>query len=372
MNHTISNSFDPCVISRVSHLSSVCDSTSPTNSFDSFVEDSASTNHQHLPTILITGGCGFIGSNLINKLIHNNRIICIDNLITGSLNNIKNHIKNPNFTFINHDICNPIIDIVGETLSSSEPLLQIYHLASLASPEKYKKYPIETLLTSINGTQNVLQLCIKYKSKLLFTSTSEIYGDPLVHPQPEEYFGNVNTIGERSCYDEGKRVCETLLYLYREQYKLDIKIVRIFNTYGPFMDIHDGRVITNFIKNILLNKPVLIYGDGTQTRSFCYIDDMIDGLERMMKSEEKGPINLGNPNCEFSLNSLIKIYGKITGINVMIQYMDSTQDDPKVRKPVIDKAMEKLLWEPKINIEEGLKKTMEYFLDIQNFVGVES
>jgi UDP-glucuronate decarboxylase len=315
--------------------------------------------------ILITGGCGFIGSNLIHFLINENRIICIDNLRTGSLDNIKQHLSNPNFIFIHHDICDSLLPILTDEIG---PIDEIYHLASLASPEKYKKYPIETLLTSINGTQNVLQIALKYNSKLLFTSTSEIYGDPLVHPQPEEYFGNVNTIGERSCYDEGKRVCETLLYLYRETYQLDIKIVRIFNTYGPFMDIHDGRIITNIIKNILSKTPVMIYGDGNQTRSFCYIDDMIVGLTKMMGSHEKGPINLGNPDCEVSLNKLVEIFEKWTNEKIPVEYVESTQDDPKVRKPVIDKARTLLHWDPEVSLEEGLDKTIEYFyqMDIAN------
>lgn len=310
--------------------------------------------------ILITGGCGFIGSNLINRLIINNRIICIDNLITGSIDNIKQHLSNENFIFINHDICSPILDILPVEIKHID---EIYHLASLASPEKYKKYPIETLLTSINGTQHVLNVCNSYDSKLLFTSTSEIYGDPLVHPQPEEYFGNVNIIGERSCYDEGKRVCETLLYLYKKTYSFDIKIVRLFNTYGPYMDLNDGRVITNFIKNIILNKPIEINGDGEQTRSFCYIDDTIDGLIKMMDSTEFGPINIGNPYCEFSLNQLVVLFEKIMNQEIKVLYVDSTQDDPKVRKPVIDKAQNLIQWEPKIMLEEGLKKTIQYFFE---------
>lgn len=308
-----------------------------------------------MKTIVITGGAGFIGSNLIDRLIKTDKIICIDNLITGLHKNIEKHIGNPNFTFILHDICEPI------ELNELH-VDQIYHFASLASPDKYKKYPLETLFTSINGTQNVLKLCEKYKCSMLFTSTSEIYGDPLVHPQPEEYFGNVNTVGERSCYDEGKRVCETMIYEYRKKHNLDLKIVRLFNTYGPKMDLNDGRVITNFINKLIKDEPVEIYGDGTQTRSFCYIDDMLNALILMMNSTELGPINLGNPNCEFTINELVELFKTLTLLNIKVKYLDKTQDDPQVRKPVIQKAIDKLGWYPKIELEEGLTNTMRYFL----------
>ena len=310
-----------------------------------------------MKTILITGGAGFIGSNLINHLIADHKIICLDNLITGSRKNIEKFKYHPNFCFCEHDICEPL-----ENIYLPKKIDEIYHLASIASPEKYKKYPMETLFTSIYGTKNVLDLCLKHRAKLVFSSTSEVYGDPLVHPQSEEYFGNVNTMGERSCYDEGKRVSETLIYLYRQKHLLDIKIVRIFNTYGPFMDIDDGRVITNFIKNILSKTPVVINGDGEQTRSFCYIDDMILGLEKMMNSNEKGPINLGNPNCEVSLNKLVEIFENQMKIKIPVQYAEFTQDDPKVRKPVIEKAIQLIGWKPIISLEEGLKKTIDYFI----------
>lgn len=331
--------------------------------------------------ILITGGCGFIGSNLIEKLIVNpsNLILCVDNLITGSESNIKEFIGVQNFKYLRWDICDPIDKLVewiqdSQNSSSnnddcnprSNRLTQIYHLASLASPVKYQMYPIETLLTSINGTQRVLELCIKYKSSMLFTSTSEIYGDPLVHPQPEEYWGNVNTLGPRSCYDEGKRVCETLIYEFVKAYKLDCKIVRLFNTYGPRMALDDGRVITNFIGRILEGLPVQIYGSGQQTRSFCYIDDMIKGLITMMESKELGPINLGNPDCEFTLYELVGVFERNLSRDIFVEYLDGTVDDPKVRKPIITKAIERLGFECKVNLDQGIKKTCDYFNLVNN------
>jgi UDP-glucuronate decarboxylase len=310
--------------------------------------------------ILITGGCGFIGSNLIELLISDktNLVLCVDNLITGSESNIQEYLLKPNFKFLCWDICEPdnkLIKWIGPKLD------QIYHLASLASPVKYKTYPIETLLTSINGTQRVIDLCMHYKCSMLFTSTSEVYGDPLVHPQPEEYWGNVNPVGERSCYDEGKRVAETLIYEYRRAYGLDLKIVRLFNTYGPKMALDDGRVITNFIGRILQGLSVQIYGTGDQTRSFCWIGDMLGGLIAMMGSNELGPINLGNSDSEFTLNELVRVFEKVLGRGVVVEYLDSTADDPKVRKPVLDKAKEKLGFECKVGLEEGINKTCEWF-----------
>lgn len=312
--------------------------------------------------ILVTGGCGFIGSNLIGKLLEdeNNFVLCVDNLITGSESNIQEFLSRPNFRYMKWDICDPIDGLI-EFISPNSKLTHIYHLASLASPVKYMRYPIETLLTSINGTQRVLELCLKYRCSMLFTSTSEIYGDPLVHPQPEEYWGNVNTMGPRSCYDEGKRVCETIIYEYRKAYNLDCKIVRLFNTYGPKMALDDGRVITNFISRILEGQSVQIYGSGKQTRSFCYITDMIEGLIQMMESSELGPINLGNDTCEFTLNELVKVFERVLGREILIQYLDSTPDDPKIRKPVLDKAKEKLGFKCIIGLNEGIKQTCNWF-----------
>jgi len=309
--------------------------------------------------ILITGGAGFLGSNLCKFLLKdpNNYIYCIDNLITGNIKNIEEFKNNKNFYFAISDITSD--NIINELLFTH--IDEIYHLACIASPPKYKKYSLKTLMTSFQGTKNMLDIALKYKAKLLFTSTSEVYGDPLVHPQPEEYFGNVNTMGERSCYDEGKRVAETLIYEYRRLYNLNAKIIRIFNTYGPNMDIDDGRVITNFIKNILKDKPVVIYGDGTQTRSFCYVDDMIDGLYKMMNSDELGPINIGNPNCEFTLNELVNVFEEILYKKVNVTYISATENDPKQRKPIIEKANILLNWNPKVNLENGLMQTYEYF-----------
>lgn len=309
-----------------------------------------------LNTILVTGGAGFLGRHLCSKLLEDptNYVICIDNLITGYESNIDEFKSNPNFKFINHDITE---DYVYPKVS------QIYNLASLASPEKYKLHSIHTIMTNFMGTKNMLDLALRDDAKILLTSTSEVYGDPQIHPQPESYYGNVNVVGERSCYDESKRLAETIMYEYRKKYNLDTKIIRIFNTYGPYMDIDDGRVITNFIKNIKASKPIQIYGNGQQTRSFCYCDDMIKGLIKMMNTDHSvsGPINLGNPNCEFTLNELVKIYSKIYNQDIMVEYLSETENDPKCRKPIITKAQEILDWKPLIGLEEGLIETIKFF-----------
>ena len=305
--------------------------------------------------ILITGGAGFLGRHLCKKLLNDtsNKIICLDNLITGSYSNIEEFINNPNFKFFNFDIINELF---------FSHVDEIYHLACIASPDKYKQYSIETLSTCFQGTKNVLELAKKHKAKILFTSTSEIYGDPLIHPQIEEYFGNVNTVGERSCYDEGKRVAETLLYEYRKKFNLDCKIVRLFNTYGPYMSLNDGRIITNFINQIIQEKELIIYGDGNQTRSFCYVDDMIDGIIKVMNSNQSGPINLGNPYCEFSINELVQIFEKVIDKKLMVKYIDFTENDPKMRKPDIEKAKKFVNFNPQIDILEGIIMTMKYFI----------
>jgi UDP-glucuronate decarboxylase len=320
--------------------------------------------------IIVFGGAGFIGSNLCIHLIQQseqNHVICVDNMITGSRKNLRELVDStpphPRFTLVHYDICDPVdCSLFGERID------EIYHLASIASPEKYKKYPIETLLTSINGTQRVLDYCVLYNCKMLFTSTSEVYGDPLVHPQPEEYYGNVNTVGERSCYDEGKRVAETLIYEYRKKFALDLKIARLFNTYGPKMDLNDGRVITNFIRQIKADKPVEIYGDGSQTRSFCYIDDMIAGLVAFMAADDTviGPMNLGNPDCEFTMNELVSVFRSATTNTIpntiSVTYLPKTQDDPMCRKPVIDKASSLIGFKCNIGLEEGVRRVWNYFL----------
>ncbi len=333
-----------------------------------------------MKTILVTGGAGFLGRNLCEKLLQdeNNKVVCLDNLITGSRNNIKDFMFNPNFIFVEHDITkqfpsgfmNETAEFIEDDSGRGFPagrfvknkIDEIYHLACIASPPKYKELSLQTLNTSFNGTQNVLELAKIHGAKVLFSSTSEVYGDPLVHPQPEEYFGNVNTVGERSCYDEGKRVAESLIYEYTRKFNMDIKIVRIFNTYGPYMDINDGRVITNFIKQIIADEYLMIHGDGFQTRSFCYVSDMIDGFLRMMASDEKGPINLGNPYCEFTLNELVRHFEDLTGKRLVAQHIDATENDPKQRKPIIEKAQKLLGWEPQVKLEEGLRKTFRYFV----------
>jgi UDP-glucuronate decarboxylase len=330
-------------------------------------------------TILVTGGAGFIGSNLCIHLLSqspDNYVICVDNLITGHLENLADIMGdcNPRFRFINYDITKPI----DPTLFGEEDIDEIYHLASIASPEKYKKYSMETLLTSINGTQRVLDYCVLYNCKMLFTSTSEVYGDPLVHPQPETYYGNVNTVGERSCYDEGKRVAETLIYEYQKRFPdLDLKVARLFNTYGPRMDIDDGRVITNFIRQIKRGEPITIYGDGTQTRSFCYVDDTVRALVAFMGAAETsvgdvGPVNIGNPDCEFTMNELVEVFRRVLGDDdsggedgagaFAVKYLPRTQDDPMCRRPVITKAQELFGFRCDVTLEEGIRCVWDYFL----------
>lgn len=303
--------------------------------------------------ILVTGGAGFLGSHLCDRLIEaGNEVICVDNLFTGSKDNINHLLSNPKFTFICHDITEPLGDIKVE---------QIYNLACPASPPYYQYDPIKTAQTSVFGAMNMLELARKVRATILQASTSEVYGDPLVHPQPESYRGNVNTIGIRSCYDEGKRMAETLFFDYHRQHNIDIKVIRIFNTYGPRMDANDGRVVSNFIVQALKGEDITIYGDGKQTRSFCYVDDLIEGMIRMMNCKDfTGPVNLGNPG-EFSMLELAQKVLELTESNSKLVYMPLPGDDPTQRKPVIDLAKEKLDWEPTIALEEGLKKTIAYF-----------
>ncbi|MDD2411460.1 MAG: SDR family oxidoreductase [Bacteroidales bacterium] len=303
--------------------------------------------------ILITGGAGFLGSQLCEKLLNeNHEVICLDNYFTGQKENITHLLKNPYFELIRHDVTMPFFIEVDE----------IYNLACPASPIHYQYNPIKTIKTSVMGAINMLGLAKRIKAKILQASTSEVYGDPEVHPQTESYWGNVNPIGERSCYDEGKRCAESLFVNYHKQNDVKIKIIRIFNTYGPKMHPNDGRVVSNFIMQALQNKDITIFGNGTQTRSFCYVDDLLDGLVRMMGTDDSviGPINMGNPN-EFSMNELASLVIKLTDSKSKLIYLPLPSDDPLQRKPDIAKAKEILDWEPKIDLEEGLKETIKYF-----------
>ncbi|MBN1471616.1 MAG: SDR family oxidoreductase [Syntrophaceae bacterium] len=303
--------------------------------------------------ILITGGSGFLGSHLCEKLLEEgNDVICLDNFHTGDKNNIAPLLGKKNFELIHHDIIHPIYLDVEE----------IYNLACPASPVHYQNNPIKTIKTNVLGVINVLGIAKRTKAKILQASTSEIYGDPEVHPQKESYWGKVNPIGIRSCYDEGKRAAECLMMDYRRQNGVHIKIARIFNTYGPRMSIHDGRVVSNFIIQALQNKNITVYGDGSQTRSFCYVDDMIDGLTGMMNSEDNfyGPVNVGNP-VEFTILQLAEKVIALTNSNSRIEYFPLPEDDPVQRRPDISLAQEKLGWVPRVHLEEGLAKTIEYF-----------
>ena len=303
--------------------------------------------------ILVTGGAGFLGSHLIDRLVEQgHEVICLDNLQTGSFENIQ-HIEE-NITFIKHDITEPLPEM-GR-------IDEIYNLACPASPVHYQADPIHTFKTSILGALHVLELARKTGAKIFQASTSEVYGDPLVHPQPEHYWGHVNPTGIRSCYDEGKRGAETLFFDYARMYDVEIKIVRIFNTYGPRMDARDGRVVSNFIVQSLQNQPLTVYGDGSQTRSFCYVDDLIDGFLKLMVTSKEitGPVNLGNPH-EFTMLELAEKVMKWTGNTLQLQYEPLPQDDPKQRQPVIDEAKRLLNWEPKVMLDEGLQKTIAYF-----------
>ena len=305
-------------------------------------------------TILIAGGCGFIGSHLCKKLLEqNHKIICLDNLYTGYLKNINNILHN--ITFINHDITNSLIS----PLIITDDIDEIYHFACPASPPKYQKDSIYTLKINFIGTLNLLNLAKLKNAKILLSSTSEIYGEPIISPQPENYRGNVNTIGIRSCYDEGKRIAETLMMDYHRQYGVDISIVRIFNTYGPNMDQYDGRVITNFIRQMLNNEDITIYGNGNQTRSFCYIDDLVDGIIKLMNISYIFPINIGNNN-EITINTLVTMLKKMIDTKSNITYKSLPLDDPTNRKPDISLAKDILDWTPTINLQKGLIKTISF------------
>ena len=306
--------------------------------------------------ILITGGAGFLGSHLCDKLINEgNEVICLDNFFTGRKQNIIHLLDNPNFELVRHDVTEPYYAEVD----------QIYNLACPASPVHYQYNPIKTIKTSVMGAINMLGLAKRVKATILQASTSEVYGDPEVHPQKEDYWGHVNPIGIRSCYDEGKRCAETLFMDYHNQNKVDIKIMRIFNTYGPRMDPKDGRVVSNFIVQALQGQDITIYGKGDQTRSFCYMDDLLEGMYRLMNSRDgfTGPVNIGNPT-EFTIKQLAELVIEMIGSSSKIIYQDLPKDDPMQRQPVITLAKKELDWEPKIELREGLVKTIAYFDDL--------
>lgn len=303
--------------------------------------------------ILVTGGAGFLGSHLCERLLNEgNEVVCVDNYFTGNKQHIIHLMQNPNFELIRHDVIQPIYLEVDE----------IYNLACPASPIHYQYNPIKTVKTSVMGAINMLGLAKRINAKILQASTSEVYGDPNLHPQPEEYWGNVNPIGLRSCYDEGKRCAETLFFDYHRQNKVRIKVIRIFNTYGPNMHPKDGRVVSNFIMQALHNEDITIYGNGEQTRSFCYCDDLIEAMIRMMNTDDSvtGPINIGNPN-EFTIKQLAEMVIELTGSKSQIVYLPAVADDPTQRQPTINKAKEILHWEPTVQLRDGLRKTIDYF-----------
>ena len=304
-------------------------------------------------SILISGGAGFLGSHLCERMLASgHQVLCIDNLVTGAKRNIKHLLADENFEFMRHDVTFPLYVEVDA----------IYNLACPASPIHYQRDPVQTTKTTVHGAINMLGLAKRLHCKILQASTSEVYGDPSVHPQTEDYWGNVNPIGPRSCYDEAKRCAETLFFDYRRQHNLPIKVARIFNTYGPRMNPNDGRVVSNFIVQALRSEPITIYGDGNQTRSFCFVDDLIEGLVRLMESEDgfAGPVNLGNPR-EFTVRALAEKVVELTGSRSRIVYRPLPVDDPRQRQPEIKLATEKLGWTPKVQLEEGLKKTIIYF-----------
>lgn len=303
-------------------------------------------------TILITGGAGFIGSHLCDRFIRDgHKVICMDNLITGSLDNIRHLLDNKGFRFVEHNVTKHID--IGERLDG------ILHFASPASPDDYLKYPIPTLKVGALGTHNALGLAKEKNASFLLASTSEVYGDPLVHPQPETYWGNVNPLGVRGCYDEAKRFAEALTMAYYRMHNVNTRILRIFNTYGPRMRVHDGRVVPNFICQALHGKPLTVYGKGGQTRSFCYVDDLIEGIVRLLDADFHEPVNLGNPD-ECTILELARVVIKLTGAKSKIVYAPLPQDDPKQRKPDIGRARKILSWRPYVNLQEGLTKTVAW------------
>ncbi|WP_295560388.1 UDP-glucuronic acid decarboxylase family protein [uncultured Sphingomonas sp.] len=313
-------------------------------------------NYQSRKRILVTGGAGFLGSHLIDRLLdRGDEVLCVDNFFTGSKRNIEHLHDNPRFELMRHDVCFPLYVEVDE----------IYNLACPASPVHYQYDPVQTTKTSVIGAINMLGLAKRLKCKIFQASTSEVYGDPHVHPQKEDYWGNVNPIGIRSCYDEGKRCAETLFFDYHRQMALDVKVARIFNTYGPRMHPADGRVVSNFIMQALRNEPITLYGDGLQTRSFCYRDDLIEGFLKLMDTPPAftGPVNIGNPN-EFTIRELADLVIEMTGSRSALEFRPLPQDDPMQRQPDISVARAELAWEPRVQLREGLKRTIQYFKDI--------
>eukprot|EP00238_Polyblepharides_amylifera_P002883 CAMPEP_0196584124 /NCGR_PEP_ID=MMETSP1081-20130531/45834_1 /TAXON_ID=36882 /ORGANISM="Pyramimonas amylifera, Strain CCMP720" /LENGTH=342 /DNA_ID=CAMNT_0041905227 /DNA_START=120 /DNA_END=1148 /DNA_ORIENTATION=+ len=301
--------------------------------------------------VVVTGGAGFVGSHLIDFLVaRGDYVICLDNFFTGDRDNIAHHVGKPNFEIIRHDVVEPILLEVD----------QIYHLACPASPVHYKFNPVKTIKTNVMGTLNMLGLAKRVKARFLLTSTSEVYGDPLEHPQTEEYWGNVNPIGERSCYDEGKRVAETLTFDYYREHNIPIRVARIFNTYGPRMALDDGRVVSNFVAQALRGESLTVYGEGTQTRSFQYVSDLVAGLVKLMEGEHTGPFNIGNPN-EFTMLELAEKVKAVVNPNAEIVFRENTSDDPSKRRPDITKATTHLGWEPKVQLTEGLGFMVEDF-----------
>ncbi|MHB8844623.1 MAG: UDP-glucuronic acid decarboxylase family protein [Nitrospirota bacterium] len=302
--------------------------------------------------ILVTGGAGFLGSHLCDRLLREgHEVVCLDNFFTGRRRNLHAYLKNPDFELLRHDVVEPILLEVD----------RIYHLACPASPVHYQYNPVKTIKTNVLGTHNMLGLAKRTRARFLLASTSEVYGDPKVHPQTEDYWGNVNPIGIRSCYDEGKRVAETFTMDYHRQNRVDVRIVRIFNTYGPRMLADDGRVVSNFIVQALKGEPITVYGDGSQTRSFCYVDDLIEGFVRMMETENFiGPVNLGNPR-EFTILELAKKIIAMTGSRSQIVQKPLPSDDPTQRQPNITLAKQKLGWEPKVDVDQGFAATIDYF-----------
>ena len=303
--------------------------------------------------ILVTGGAGFLGSFLCERLLsHGHEVLCADNFYTGTRNNLAGILANSRFELLRHDVTFPLYVEVDE----------IYNLACPASPIHYQHDPVQTTKTSVHGAINMLGLAKRTGAKILQASTSEVYGDPEVHPQKEDYWGRVNPIGPRSCYDEGKRCAETLFFDYRRQHQMPIKVARIFNTYGPRMQAHDGRVVSNFIVQALNGEPITLYGDGNQTRSFCYVDDMIDGLIRLMETEDEvtGPVNLGNP-LEFTMNALAELVIELTGSPSKLEHRALPTDDPRQRQPDITLARVVMGWEPKVQLRTGLERTIAYF-----------